>query len=110
MRADSTAPQKAHAASPQYLPDGKEIAFIVPASSAFDGRSIAIASADGSPTTLVEANEGIWMQRISLDRSRIAYPDGDSVYVVDVATGDSSKVADGTPRAWLDDDTLIVSP
>ncbi len=99
-----------NAASPLYLPDGKEIAFIVPASSAFDGQSIAIAGADGSRRTLVTANEGIWIQRISPDRSRIAYPDGESVYVVDVSTGESSMVADGTPRAWLADDTLTVTP
>jgi Tol biopolymer transport system component len=99
-----------NAASPLYLADAEEIAFIVPGTSAFDGQSIAIAGADGSRRTLVKATEGIWIQTISPDRSRIAYPDGGCVYVVDIATGEASKVADGGFAAWLDDDTLIVTP
>jgi hypothetical protein len=99
-----------NAASPLYLADAEEIAFIVPGTSAFDGQSIAIAGADGSRRTLVTAVEGIWIQTISPDRSRIAYPDGGSVYVVVVATGEASKVADGGSAEWLDDDTLLVVP
>ena len=98
-----------NAASPLYLPDGRELAFIVPETTAFDGRSISIAGADGSRRTLVEANEGIWFQTLSPDGSRIAYVDGGSVYVVEIATGESTKVADGF-AGWLDDDTLIVKP
>jgi hypothetical protein len=33
-----------------------------------------------------------------------------SAYVVDVSTGESSKVANGSHAEWLDDDTLIVVP
>jgi Tol biopolymer transport system component len=108
-----------NAASPLYLPGGQELAFIVPATSAFDGQSIAIANGDGSRRTLVEANEGISDQTMSPDGSRIAYMDGGcgtaigadcSIYVVQVATGVSTKVADGSWSAWLDDHTLIVTP
>ncbi len=108
-----------NAASPVYLSGGEELAFIAPATSAFDGQSIAIANGDGSRRTLVEANEGIGFQAMSPDGSRIAYADGGchiaigadcSVYVVEVATGESTKVAEGTWSAWLDDDTLIVTP
>jgi hypothetical protein len=47
---------------------------------------------------------------MSPEGSRIAYQDGSSIYVVDVSTGESSRVADGNLAEWLDDDTLIVSP
>jgi hypothetical protein len=36
--------------------------------------------------------------------------DADSIYVVDVATGESSQVAEGNMASWLDDDTLAVAP
>lgn len=100
-----------NAAFPRYFPDGKEIAFVLPTTSNFGGHSIAIASADGrgSRRTLVEAN-GIWWPTMSPEGSRIAYQDGSSIYVVDVSTGESSRVADGNLAEWLDDDTLIVSP
>jgi hypothetical protein len=68
-----------------------------------------IATPDGF-RTLVEASLGIFEPKMSPDGSRIAYQDGDSIYVVDVSTGESSEVAEGRMAAWLDDDTLIVAP
>jgi hypothetical protein len=47
---------------------------------------------------------------MSPDGSRIAYQDGGSIYVVDVSTGEATKVADGEIAEWLDDDRLIVNP
>jgi len=60
----------------------------------------------------LEANVAIEFPTMSPDGSRVAYSDGGSIYVVDVATGESSKVADGNyfNAAWLDNDTLIVAP
>jgi tricorn protease-like protein len=58
----------------------------------------------------VEASLGIFEPKMSPDGSKIAYQDGDSIYVVDVSTGESSEVALGRMAAWLDDDTLIVAP
>jgi Tol biopolymer transport system component len=100
----------ANAAFPLYLPDGQQIAFVAPMSSPFNGHSIGIASADGSRRTLVEANDAIWWPAMSPDGSRIAYDDGGSIYVVDVSTGESTKVVGGSAAEWLDDDTLIVTP
>jgi Tol biopolymer transport system component len=100
-----------NAAFPMYFADGKEIAFVPPTSSNFEGYSIAIARADaqGSRRTLVEANGGVWLPTMSPDGAGIAYENGSSIYVVNVSTGESSKVADGESAGWLDD-RLIVNP
>jgi hypothetical protein len=47
---------------------------------------------------------------LSPDGSNIAYQDGDSIWVVNVSTGESLEVAVGRMAAWLDADTLIVAP
>jgi Tol biopolymer transport system component len=99
---------------PMVLPDGEGIAFVTPSGVDLTGDRIAITTADGrgSRRTLVEANVAIEDPTMSPDGSRIAYQDGGSIYVVDVSTGESSKVTDGDydNAAWLDDDTLIVAP
>jgi hypothetical protein len=41
---------------------------------------------------------------------RIAYVDSDGVYLVDVATGETSRVAIGEFPEWFDNDTLIIAP
>jgi Tol biopolymer transport system component len=97
---------------PMVLPDGEGIAFVKPSGFDLSGDRISIADAEGSRRTLVEANIAIGFPTMSPDGSRIAYRDGSSIYVVDVSTGESSKVADGNAddnAAWLDDDTLIVT-
>jgi hypothetical protein len=75
------------ASFPVPFPDGKTIAF-VPGARGFSGQSIAIAYVDGTT----------------------AWDSFGSVYVVEVSTGASMKVADGRTAEWLDDDTLIVNP
>jgi Tol biopolymer transport system component len=84
-------------------------AFVRPKDEFFDGTRLVIATPDGF-RTLVEASFGIFEPKMSPDGSRIAYQDGDSIYVVDVSTGESSEVAVGRMAAWLDDETLIVAP
>ncbi len=98
------------AAFPMYFPDGDRIAVVSEMTPDFTGGSISIVDANGPRRTLVKANEGIWAITISPDGGRIAYGDGGSIYVVDVSTGDSAKVADGDLVEWLDTDTLIVVP
>jgi Tol biopolymer transport system component len=94
-------------------PEGVAIAFVSPRTNVFSGHSIMT----GRPSpdsdirrTLVEAKSGIWWPTFSPDGRKIAYQDGGSIYVVDVATRNSSKVADGNSAEWLDKDTLIVAP
>jgi dipeptidyl aminopeptidase/acylaminoacyl peptidase len=100
-------------------PEGLRIAFALPTSNDFAGQSIMtarpIAESD-LRSTLVEANFSIWWPTLSPDGRWIAYQDGGSIYVVDVANldagpvGEFSKVADGNTAEWLDNDTLIVTP
>jgi Tol biopolymer transport system component len=94
-------------------PEGQRIAFVSPWPSDFAGPSLMT----GRPfpesdirQTLVEATGSIVFPTLSPDGNRIAYQDGDSIYVVDVSTGESSEVAGGATPGWLDKDTLIVTP
>jgi Tol biopolymer transport system component len=98
------------AAYPAYFPDGRHIVFVSEMTSHFAGGSISIADTDGARRTLVTANKEIWLPTISPDGSNVAYVDGGEIYVVEVATGESSKVASGRSVAWLDNHTLIVVP
>ena len=85
-------------------------AFVRPNAEFFDGTRLVLATPDGL-RPLVEASVGIFEPKMSPDGSKIAYADGDSIYVVDVSTGKSSEVgALGRMAAWFDDDTLIVAP
>lgn len=100
------------AAFPRYFPDGERIAFVVPTTSGFQGRIIAVAETDGPRRTLVEATQPTyWWPSVSPDGTQLAYHLDGAIHVMDVSTGESVKVGPGgrTPE-WLDDDTLIVSP
>ena len=84
-------------------------AFVRPKEEFFAGTRLEIATPDGF-RPLVEASVGIFEPKMSPDGSRIAYQDGESIWVVDISTGESSEVAVGRMAAWVDDDTLIVAP
>jgi hypothetical protein len=47
---------------------------------------------------------------MSPDGTGIAHNAGHSIYVVDVSTGEFSKVPAGETVEWVDDDALIVNP
>jgi Tol biopolymer transport system component len=102
--------------NPHPSSEGLEIQFLTPLPNWVGGRSISTGALDGHiRETLVEAKDGIWWPRLSPDGSRIAYGEFGSIYVVDIHTGESSKVVDwrspGAQSAeWLDNDTLIVAP
>ena len=75
----------------------------------FGAGRLMLADPDGShPRLLIEGKHLSW-PRWSPDGTRIAYEDGGGMYVVDVATGESSRIIDGGAPEWLDDHTLIVS-
>jgi dipeptidyl aminopeptidase/acylaminoacyl peptidase len=101
----------ANAMWPIYSPDGEELVYVTPTEN-LSGDSIVIASADGSvPRTLVTASSDIFSPTMSPDGTRLAYADGGAIYVVEIATGQITPVADvGFNGEWFDDDTLIVAP
>ena len=98
------------ATSPMYFPDGGTIAVVDPAPSDVYGLGISIVAADGSRRGLVTAEEAVWTPSLSPDDKRIAYVGGSSIRIVDVATGESTVVADGLTVEWLGDDRLVIVP
>jgi len=89
--------------------DKPTYAFVRPMSHFFAGSRLVIAERDGF-RTLVKATSGIFEPKMSPGAGRIAYQDDGSIYVVDVSTRQTSKVAKGRMAAWVDDDTLIIAP
>ena len=76
---------------------------------------ICIAHADGTNLRVLVSGPSLVGPKWSPDGSRIAYyTDADQplgeykIFVVDVATGETTFVADGTTPEWLGDDTLII--
>jgi len=67
-----------------------------------------VANADGTERRVIPGwisnPAGTW----SPDGGRIVSSDGNGVIVVDIATGDASRVAEGSAAIWLDRHTLLV--
>ena len=95
-----------------YSPDGTTLAYLdAPRSERGDGwsSSLWLVDADGSDPRLLVDGDFDFL-RWSPDGTRIAYAGDGEIHVVDVATGESTNVADGDTAEWFDDDTLVVSP
>jgi Tol biopolymer transport system component len=91
-----------------YSPDGKWLAYLSPVRRDFTGAGLLITSVHGgAPRNLVPDGHLTW-PRWSPDGTRISYSDGGPIYVLNVATGSITKVADGGNPEWLDDHTLII--
>jgi Tol biopolymer transport system component len=90
---------------PQLSPDGSLLSYSCGVGWPHD---LCLANADGTDTRVLVASSegpGSW----SPDGTRIAYwTFPSSVYVVDVATGEETPVAEGALPTWLDGHTLIV--
>jgi Tol biopolymer transport system component len=71
---------------------------------------ICIAHALGTNLRALVSGPSLFGPKWSPDGTRIAYYNGDTkeVFVVDVATGETTYVAEGTLPEWLDDHSLIV--
>lgn len=97
------------AADGRLSPDGSLLSYNCDANE--DGQLLCLANADGSHArVLVHGNDFLASHSWSPDGTRIAYWELHShdVFVVDVATGERTHVAEGALPVWLDDHTLIV--
>jgi Tol biopolymer transport system component len=93
-----------------YGPDGEQLSYLDSPRGVWSSSRLMVADAAGSaPKVLVQGDE-IAFPRWSPSGTSIAYADGDEIFVVDVSSGVSTKVADGGWVEWLDDDTLVISP
>jgi Tol biopolymer transport system component len=94
---------------PTFSPDGS---LAVECRGRLEG--ICIADADGTNMRELVSSPPVYAPEWSPDGTRIAYTiratDNDRVFVVDVATGETTFVAEGIADDWLDDHTLIIEP
>ena len=110
------------AAEGSWSPDGTTIVYSSdavgggPDGDGHESHGIWLMDADGSnKREIVSTNAALFRPRFSPDGTRIAYFVEDEggccdTYVLDLETGVSQKVAEGTLFAtWLDDDTLIAT-
>jgi hypothetical protein len=99
------------AKTPRGIPGTSDVAFLRPTPGRWEGSAIALMTGAGPRRTLVVAMTGIGVIQASPDGTRLAYNDDDSVWVVDIATGVTERVAAmGTPQGWLDDQILLIVP
>ena len=92
-----------------YSPDGKQLAYLAPMDpNDFTGGALWVAPADGGKARALVHSTGLSWLRWSPDGTRISYSDSGSIYVLNVATGATTQVAEGGNAEWFDDHTLIV--
>jgi Tol biopolymer transport system component len=93
------------ASFPSYGPDGS-IAFLDHPSDL--SGDLWVMDADGSHARKLVGNGSVEWPKMSPDGTRVAYQQGETAYIVDVAAGRSTRVTSGTEPGWVDNDTLIV--
>lgn len=99
-----------NAAMGVYSPDGSTLAFLDALRPGAGGglrSNLWLADVGGSDLRLLSVGR-FGFVRWSPDGTRIAYGGNGKIRVVDVATGQASRVANGITAEWLDDDTLVV--
>ena len=93
-----------------YSPEGEHLAYLDSPRGIWSSSTLMIADANGgNPRVLVRGHK-IDVPRWSPDGTRIVYTDEGRDYVVDVATGETSLVAEGAQADWFDEDTLVIVP
>jgi Tol biopolymer transport system component len=79
-----------------YSPDRTRLAYLSPVNPQdFTGGGLWIASIHGGTPQAATAEGDISWVRWSPDGTQISYSDGGSIYVLDVATGSATRIADG---------------
>jgi Tol biopolymer transport system component len=98
------------AATGAFSPDGRSLVYVDPSPGDWSSDVLLIADENGhNPRVLAHGSE-ISFPKWSPDGTEIAYVDSDGIYVVDLATGETSRVAMGEFPEWFDNDTLIIAP
>jgi Tol biopolymer transport system component len=92
-----------------WAPAGGALAYVDAPRGEWTSSRLMVRDPDGRARLLVEG-DAIAFARWSPDGTRIAYGDDGVTHVVDVATGETTVVADGERSTWLGDDTLVVVP
>lgn len=101
------------ASSGVYGPDGEQLAYVDSPrgiSPPWSSPRLMVADADGSAPRILVRGDEIAFPRWSPGGTSIAYVDGGEIFIVDVSSGASTRVADGGWVEWLDDYTLVISP
>lgn len=98
------------AMAPEAIPGSRAVAVIRPRTGDWEGDVIELLEPNGVRHELVRALRGIGMTLASPDGSRLAYPDADATWVVDLDDGSTTRVSGGWPKAWVDDHTLLIVP
>jgi Tol biopolymer transport system component len=86
-----------------YSPDGRWLAYLS------EQNQLMIVSAQGGTPRQVAQGDNVGWPRWSPDATRLSYSDNNSIYVFDLATGLSTKVAEGGAAEWFDNHTLVVA-
>jgi WD40 repeat protein len=90
-----------------YSSDGKWLAYTVNPKGGGAGTLWITGVHGGKPRVL--ASGGVGWLRWSRDGTRLSYLNNDGVYVIDVAAGTTTQVAEGGGNPeWFDDETLII--
>jgi len=76
----------------------------------FAGSRLVVRPAGGGHARVLARGGAVSWVRWSPDGTRIAYRDGGTIYVVDVASGKISKIGTGETVEWLNDHALLVGP
>ena len=92
-----------------YSPDGKELAYLAPMDPTdFTGGGLWIAARRRREGSTPGAFRGSLLAAVVSGRNPDLYSDLGSIYVLNVATGATTQVAEGGNAEWFDDHTLIV--
>jgi hypothetical protein len=94
-----------NAKTPTAIPGTTDVVVLRPIPGAWEGSAIV-----RPMRTILVAMTSIGTVRASPDGTRLAYDDDGSAWVVDIATGLATRLADGRPGGWLDDETLLILP
>lgn len=87
--------------------DGGALAYVSSMGGDFTGDTLWIASSDGGAPTPVARGQISW-PRWSPDGTQISFQNGGSIWVLDVATGSTTRIAPGSNAEWANDHTLII--